>query len=246
MWKIWDFIKQIFRGKTISRILFNWQVKEHCKGLQGVCVDLAGGKHPSYEEYWDLKCERPARLNDSSLGGFIKTAYDPKDEPDVVVDLNKPIPFEDNFADNIFLFNAIYILEEPKESLREVFRILKPGGKLFLSSPFVNNEMPEPHDYWRFTAEGLEKILKEAGFRKNLEALPLNDSRGGDSKSNIEIIRLGERFTSRAYLLHGFFTLNIVRLISYTLALLFDKILIPPKIKKLHPCPVGYFVIAIK
>ncbi len=43
----------------------------------------------------------------------------------------------------------------------------------------------------------------------------------------------------------SFFIFNFIRLIIFTKALLFDK-LIPKKIKKTHPCPLGYFVIAKK
>jgi len=49
--KIFNFIKQVFQGKSIYRILFNWQVQEHCQNLTGKCLDLAGGKNPSYYHY---------------------------------------------------------------------------------------------------------------------------------------------------------------------------------------------------
>lgn len=208
MINFFDFIKQVFRGKTISRILFNWKISEYCKDLRGVCLDLAGGKNPSYQKYWDLKCDR-----------LIKT--------DIEVDLNKPLPYGDNFADNIFLFNAIYILENPSETLKEIYRILKPDGKFFLSSPFIANEMPEPHDYHRFTSEGLMNVLKEVGFKK------------------IEIISYGERFSASTYLLHIFFIFDFIRFFVFFFAIALDK-LIPRKIKKLHPCPIGYFVICVR
>lgn len=203
-----DFTKQVFSGKTISRVLFNWQVKKNCAGLSGVCIDFAGGKKPSYEKYWNLKCDK-----------LIKT--------DIEIDLNKSLPFGDNFADNAFLFNALYILEKPEESVKEIHRILKPGGNFFLSVPFIANEMPEPRDYCRFTAEKLERILSAAGFK------------------NIKITRCGERFSACVYLLHNFFLFNFVRFFVFILALGLDNV-IPKKMKKLHPCPIGYFVKAIK
>jgi len=203
-----DFTKQVLSGKTIYRILFNWQVKENCDGLQGVCVDFAGGKSPSYEKYWNLKCDK-----------MIKT--------DIETDLNKPLPFGDNFADNAFLFNAIYILENPESTLKEISRILKAGGQIFISSPFIANEMPEPHDYCRFTSEKLKNIMQNAGFK------------------DAEIIPFGERFTASVHLLHNFFLFGFVRFFVFAAALALDKI-IPKKMKKLHPCPAGYFVRAIK
>lgn len=42
--------------------------------------------------------------------------------------------------------------------------MVKPGGHLIFSSPFIQTIMPYPTDYYRFTSEGNEKLLKAAGF----------------------------------------------------------------------------------
>ena len=55
----------------------------------------------------------------------------------------------------------------------------------------------------------------------------------------------GGRFTAAAFLLNSFFIFNFVRLIAYSLALGLDK-LVPKRIRNLHPCPLGYFVIVKK
>ena len=214
--KIFDFIKQVYSGKTISRILFNWQVKNNCQNLKGVCVDLASGKNPSYQRYWKLNCDK-----------FIRSEYIGDNRPDLVVDLNRKIPLADNYADNVFLFNALYILKKPEESLKEVYRILKTGGILFLSSPFIANEMPEPDDYFRFTSQKLKDILNEEGF------------------SEIKVIPYGERFSAAVYILHDFLFFNTVRFFAFSIALFLDKA-IPRKIKNNYPFPIGYFVIAKK
>jgi len=216
MAKIFDFIRQVYSGKTISRILFNWQVKENCRNLTGVCVDLASGGNPSYQRYWKLNCDK-----------LIRSEYQDKSKPDIIIDLNKKIPLADNFANNIFLFNALYILKNPEESLKDVNKVLKSGGNLFLSSPFIANEMPEPDDYFRFTSQRLKEMLTAVGFVEN------------------KIVSYGERFTAVVYLLHDFFVFNSVRLVFFSLALLADKI-IPKKMRNNHPCPIGYFVMAKK
>jgi len=211
--KIFDFIKQVFQGKSIYRILFNRQVQEHCHNLTGKCLDLAGGKNPSYYKYWSFE-------NDAEL---IKTDLD----GDFKVDLNNDLPFNDNSIDNIFFFNAIYIIKDPEKLTKEINRILKKDGKLFIASPFISNEAKEPNDYQRLTSQGLERLLKQNGF------------------NDFKIIPFGERFTAGIHLWHSFFIFNFIRLIAFTKALLFDK-LIPKKIKRLHPCPLGYFVIVKK
>jgi len=215
--KIFDFIKQVFQGKSISRILFNRQVEKHCQNLTGFCLDLASGENPSYHQYWSL----------SQGAKLVSADYDQGKNPDLKVDLNQTLPFDDNSADNVFLFNAIYIVKNPEKLLKEIDRVLKNGGKLFISSPFIFNEAKEPDDFRRLTSQGLEDLLKRSGF------------------SDFEIIPFGERFTSAAYLWHSFFIFNFIRLIAFTKALLLDE-LIPERIKKEHPCPLGYFVIVNK
>lgn len=212
-----DFVEEVFNGRTIGRILFHWQVYRHCRNLSGTIIDLASGSvHPSYANYLDIK-----------PGKIIRMDYDASKHPDVIGDLNQPLPFEDNFADAVFLFNALYIFKKPADVLSEVRRIVKPGGRLFLTVPLIFSESKEPDDYWRFTSDGLRYLLEKATFRE------------------IEIYGFGERFSAAAYILHPTFRFNLIRLITYSLALLFDK-LIPTKIKKLHPTPIGYFVIAQK
>jgi len=211
-----NLFKETRRGKTIARIIFNFKIAERVKNLSGIIIDLGGGQSPSYERFWRIKPEK-----------FIKVDINEKAEPDVIADLNKPLPFSDNFADAIFLFNVIYILENPANVLKEINRVLKPGGKLFLNSPFIFNEAKEPTDYWRFTSGGLEKILREAGFH------------------NFLIQPVGERFSAAAYLISPFLLFWPVKFLFYCFAILFDK-LIPKKLKLKQPSPIGYFVEAKK
>jgi len=215
--KFFDFIKQAFRGKSIYRILFNWQIQEHCRNISGSCLDLAAGKNPSYHQYWSL--DKDAKL--------INTDYSQEKNPDLQIDFNQPILLKDGSIDNIFFFNAIYIVKEPEKLIQEIYRVLKPEGKLFIASPFVFNEAKEPNDYRRLTSQGLEELLRQGGF------------------NDFEIIPFGERFTAGVHLWHSFFLFNFIRLIAFTKAMVFDK-WIPKKIKTLHPCPLGYFIIAKK
>ena len=212
MFKILDFIKQIFRGRSIYRILFNWQVREHCGNLSGSVLDLAGGSNPSYYAYL------PQDLN------IIKTDYKKQEGVDKIIDINKPLPFNDGLVEYVFLFNAFYIVKDCEMFLGELRRIIKKGGQIFIATPFIANEMPEPDDFRRLSKEGLGQEFRRAGF------------------TDFTIVRFGERFSAAAYLLHPFFIFNIVRLLAYSLCLCLDK-MIPKKIKKIHPTPLGYFCV---
>ena len=205
----------ILRGKTLGRALFSEEVRKHAQGLSGRVVDLGSGGSPSYRNVL------PSEID------YIATDYRLEPERGLSVDLNQPLPFPDSSERTLFCFNALYIIEDPEALMREVHRVLMRGGTFLLSSPLLWSEIPEPHDYNRYTAEGLERILRKAGF------------------TDIVISRYGERFSVCANLLHPFMLFRIVRIPVFLLALMLDNV-IPERFKKAHPAPLGYFVVAKK
>jgi SAM-dependent methyltransferase len=48
--------------------------------------------------------------------------------------------------------------------LRELYRVLKPGGGLWLTAPFFFAEHMQPHDYYRYTRYGLAHLAAPGGL----------------------------------------------------------------------------------
>jgi SAM-dependent methyltransferase len=61
------------------------------------------------------------------------------------------VPAPDRSADAIILSQVIEHLETPLLAMKEASRLLKPGGILFLSFPFLYPHHAPPHDYLRYT-----------------------------------------------------------------------------------------------
>jgi SAM-dependent methyltransferase len=52
----------------------------------------------------------------------------------------------------------------PQVAMGELARVIRPGGVLVLTVPFLARLHEEPHDYFRYTRHGLRRLLDDAGF----------------------------------------------------------------------------------
>jgi len=77
----------------------------------------------------------------------------------------KTLPFENDRFDSIFsseVFEHVFNLEH---MLKELNRVLKPGGKMLITCPFAICEHETPNDFARYTSYGLTDLLKRNGFK---------------------------------------------------------------------------------
>lgn len=116
-------------------------------------LDAGSGDAPYRELY------RHAHYETADFGQVAK-AYD---EITYVCDLRQ-IPVPDNKYDYVVFNQVMEHLPEPKETLRELFRLLKPGGRMLYTAPLFYEEHEEPYDFYRYTQYGVQHLLHEAGF----------------------------------------------------------------------------------
>jgi SAM-dependent methyltransferase len=83
---------------------------------------------------------------------------------DAVGDL-RHIPFRDGAFDAVLCTETLEHLTDPQDVVREIARVLRSGGRLFLTAPLNFREHQEPHDYFRYTRHGLRLLLERAGMR---------------------------------------------------------------------------------
>jgi len=82
------------------------------------------------------------------------------------------IPREDNTFDTILCIAVLEHVENPEEVVPELYRVLKPGGNLIASVPFLQPEHKVPTDYQRYTKDGLIRLFSHHGFTV-IETKPL-------------------------------------------------------------------------
>ncbi len=82
------------------------------------------------------------------------------------------MPLDDEKFEAVLCTQVLEHLEWPRESVKEMFRVLKPNGKLYMTVPMSQSEHQAPYDFFRYTSYGLESICRHAGFR-DIKVAPL-------------------------------------------------------------------------
>lgn len=67
------------------------------------------------------------------------------------------LPFVDHSVDAVLALELLEHVPRPGAVIEEIARVLKPGGTVIVSVP---STVPrhDDHDYWRYTAEGLDQL----------------------------------------------------------------------------------------
>lgn len=83
--------------------------------------------------------------------------------PDVVADV-ADVPFVDGCFDAIILNQVLEHVPDPSKVISEAARLLHDGGKLFYSAPLFYEEHELPYDFFRYTREGVQLLLRSNGL----------------------------------------------------------------------------------
>jgi len=73
-------------------------------------------------------------------------------------------PLADQSFDGALCSQVLEHIFEPAAFLQEIRRVLRPGGVLLLTTPFVWDEHSQPYDFGRYSSFGLRHLLEAAGF----------------------------------------------------------------------------------
>lgn len=144
-----------------SRILH--ELRSASAHLRGTLLDLGCGSAP----YKPLLLCPP----------FALTNYIGLDRPgrnsraDLTWDGDK-IPLENASVDAAICTEVLEHCPDPGRVLREIHRVLKPEGFLFITVPFLWPLHEVPYDWHRLTPFALDQLLRDAGFETiNIQAL---------------------------------------------------------------------------
>ena len=116
-----------------------------------------------------------------AFDSYVGLEYNEKFQPDVVGDL-RDTPFEDEEFDSILNNQVLEHIDDTHRVFSEFRRILKPGGHVCITVPFIARTHEVPHDYWRMSEYGIRYLFERYGFEE------------------VQITNMGGFLTTQAYL----------------------------------------------
>lgn len=73
------------------------------------------------------------------------------------------IPAADGSFDIVLCTQTLEHANDPGRAVRELRRVVAPGGRVLASTHGVQVYHPNPDDFWRWTHAGLERLFRENG-----------------------------------------------------------------------------------
>lgn len=174
--ELWDYfsVRLGWRNLITSRIAFDFLINARAFAAGRTILD-AGAGHQRYKPFFDnavyLTQEHPAGIEFKQMQGVSYDFISPIDEH---------IPIRDDSIACVINTSVIEHVRYPERFLAEAYRVLCPGGRIYIQAPFSYSEHEQPYDFQRPTRYGLRAWLQDAGFPK-ISINPLSNSVYGAS-----------------------------------------------------------------
>ena len=130
-------------SKRLTRQGIDAFIHRELRGVGGTVLDLGAGLRP---------------FAGLLPGTTIALDYRPRPDVDLLGDAHR-LPFRDDTIDAIVCTEVFEHLLDPPAAARELIRVLKPGGKLVLTTRFCFPLHDRPGDHWRFTSYTLARLF---------------------------------------------------------------------------------------
>ena len=208
-------LKSLLKKNSLNRGYLNWETRRH--HLHGQVLDIGAGKTTDYHE---MPLDEGTNIEavDKKITSNNSTIDFEKDN----------LPYEDGVFSMVLMYNVLEHIYNHNHLMQEAQRVLNDGGELVGFVPFLMRYHPDPHDYFRYTGEALERILDDAGFT-SVEVKPL----------------AGAMFAAQFHSMSQSVP-RIVQMVLYPIYRLMDSIYLHLRPQAKYWYPLGYFFTAKK
>ena len=129
-----------------SNIYLNRFIKNHLSNTDQIFLNLGSGNSNIHPSVYNVD-------------------FFPYKNVDIVCDISN-IPFKDNSIDIISNIAVLEHVPNPEKVVEEIYRVLKPGGKVYSVVPFIQGFHASPFDFTRRTYEGMNTLYKKFENKK--------------------------------------------------------------------------------
>lgn len=113
-------------------------------------LDIGGGR--PWTTGWVHKKYRAVLEQKAYCVDFVK-----ENKPHIIADV-KSLPFKNNSVDGIICNALLEHVDKPFQAIGEMYRALSKGGELALYVPWIYPYHSAPHDYFRYTQDGIRSL----------------------------------------------------------------------------------------
>lgn len=147
-----DVIAYLTGARTPARMLQDAAIRDGYRHLQGGIIEIGAVKGHSYAGFAnDRDKYRLANMIDEDGYIFMDA-------------MNIDLP--DESVENYAALSVFEHIADRRVALREVHRTLKPGGRIFITIPFLFPIHGAPDDYVRYTPSGLVDLFRDFEIKK--------------------------------------------------------------------------------
>ena len=140
----------------LARSAIRSQIASFALSLKGDMLDVGCGTMPYRVLFRDVSTYRGLEIDQARnlSNPLVTDFYD-----------GSIFPYANSSFDVVLCSQVLEHSFSPDQLLNEVFRVLRPGGVLLLTIPFLWPEHEQPFDSQRFTSFGLRHRLDGSGFQ---------------------------------------------------------------------------------
>ena len=231
--RIFFFVRCCFDLQMLTIFRF---LKDELKNCRGRILDVGAGEGPWRKMFPDTVTYVGVDVVASDDFGMNK-------QPGMIYYDGVRLPFADGSFEHVRLTEVLEHVSTPHNLLRDIHRILTPGGSIILTVPWSARVHHAPFDYFRFSNFGLKMVLEDSGFSVHVIKARGNDIAVVANKLIVMIMRLlrpGRRsqliITLPLVFFFGFFAITFLIAAQITLYKSLGN----------QEDPLGYGVIAVK
>ncbi len=144
-------MNSLFKAFKVSysfrRELIDQALAEFAAQFKGNILDLGGKKTNKRGTF-----APPSHLSWTYLN------LNPHEGVDVVAN-GEALPMRSSAFDWVVCIEVLEFVQNPDQLASEIYHVLKSGGRLFLTTPFLYRIHTRPHDRQRFTDQKLKELL---------------------------------------------------------------------------------------